>query len=236
MFVCLFIRMHVTRVNYKMASDGSTALGTTGVPGKKVLDVWDYYQKIDNRKKPCVTVVCSKEFAYLGGTTNLRNYLMSKHWRQYKPDVEASTIESRKKSTMDDFVRPAKCSDTRAKCITDRVTQMLVTDLRQIRTAECNGFRSLMKYLEPGYSLPCRKQLQHATCKQRLKEKLGEEAVFLSLTTDIWTSTATESYVTITAHYIDESWVLQAYVLETLPFPEWHTGVKAEESGGRVGR
>ena len=86
---------------------------------------------------------------------------MSKHWRQYKPDVEASTIEGRKKSTMDDFVRPAKCSDTRAKCITDRVTLMLVTDLCQIRTAERNGFHSLMKYLELGYSLPCRKQLQH---------------------------------------------------------------------------
>ena len=31
--------MLVTRVNYKMVSDGSTALGTAGVPGKKVLDV-----------------------------------------------------------------------------------------------------------------------------------------------------------------------------------------------------
>jgi len=136
---------------------------------------------------------------------------------------------------MDDFVRPAKCSDTRAKCITDRVTQMLVTDLRSIRTVECNGFCSLMKYLEPGYSLPCRKQftadinLQHATCKQCLKENFDEEAVFLSLTMDIWTSTATESYITITAHYIDESWVLQAYVLQTLPFPERHTGVNIAE-------
>ena len=124
---------------------------------------------------------------------------MSKHWRQYKPDVEASTIECRKKSTMDDFVRPAKCSDTCAKCKTDKVTQMLVTDLHPIRTVECDGFCSLMKYLEPGYSLPCRKKftadinLQHATCKQHLKEKLGEEAVFLSSTTDIWTSTATET-------------------------------------------
>ena len=105
---------------------------------------------------------------------------MSKHWRQYKPDVEANTIEGRKKSTMDDFVRPAKCSDIHAKCITDRVTQMLVTDLRPIQTVECDGFCSLMKYLEPGYSLPCRKQfmvdinLQHATCKQHLKEKLCE--------------------------------------------------------------
>ena len=51
MFARLFIRMRVTPVNYKMACDGSTALGTAGVPGKKVSDVWDYYQKIDDRKK-----------------------------------------------------------------------------------------------------------------------------------------------------------------------------------------
>ena len=38
----------------------------------------------------------------------------------------------------------------------------------------------------------------------------------------------------ITAHYIDESWVLQAYVLETLPFPERHTGVNIAEKLKRV--
>ena len=57
MFARLFVRLRLTRVNYKMASDGSTASGIAGVPGKKVSDVWDYYQKIDNRKKPCVTFV-----------------------------------------------------------------------------------------------------------------------------------------------------------------------------------
>ena len=57
MFAPLFICMCITRVNYKMASDGSTASGTAGVPGKKVSDVWDYYQKIDNQKKSFVTFV-----------------------------------------------------------------------------------------------------------------------------------------------------------------------------------
>ena len=43
--------MRVTPVNYKMASDGSTASGTAGVPGKKVSDAWDFCQKIDDRRK-----------------------------------------------------------------------------------------------------------------------------------------------------------------------------------------
>jgi len=46
----------------------------------------------------------------------------------------------------------------------------------------------------------------------------GEEAVFLSITTDIWTSMATESYITVTVHYVDNSWGLQAYVLRIRNF------------------
>ena len=210
-----------------MASDKSD-LGAVG--NRTVSDVWNFYKKLHDRRKAMCTI-CKKEFAYLGGTTNLRNHLVSKHSTLYCPDVETTTTESRKASTLDGFARPAKCSEARAKNISDRVTHMIVQDLRPIRTVECNGFRNLMKYLEPGYVLPSRKQftadvnLKHATCKQRLKERLSEEAVFISLTTDIWTSIATEGYITVTAHYIDNSWVLQAFVLETLPFSERHTGI-----------
>jgi len=34
---------------------------------------------------------------------------------------------------MDDFVRRTKCSEARAKSITDRISQMIVQDLRPIR-------------------------------------------------------------------------------------------------------
>ena len=194
---------------------------------RKVSDVWEYFEKIADTKK-AMCRICKKEFAYLGGTTNLRNHLTSKHTFHYFPERRP---ESKKSTTLDGFIKPAKCSDARMKDITDRVTQMIVQDLRPIRIVECDGFRNLISYLEPGYALPCRKQftadinLKHARCKEVLKERLKKEAQFISLTTDIWTSLATESYLTVTAHYIDRSWELQAFVLETLPFPERHTGV-----------
>lgn len=43
------------------------------------------------------------------------------------------------------------------------------------------------------------------------------------LTTDMWTSRATEAYLTVTCHIIDEHWQMQAYVLETCSFPGQHT-------------
>ena len=40
-----------------MASDGSTASDTDGVSAKKVSDAWDFYQKIDDRKKSSLIFV-----------------------------------------------------------------------------------------------------------------------------------------------------------------------------------
>ena len=88
-----------------------------------------------------------------------------------------------------------------------------------------------MNYLEPGYVIPCRKKFaaditfKHTKCQEVLKERLKNETKFITLTTDIWTSMATESYITVTAHYIDGNWELQAFVLETMPFPDRHTGI-----------
>ena len=47
----------------------------------------------------------------------------------------------------------------------------------------------------------------------------------LALTTDIWTSRATQAYVAITAHYITEEWKIQSYVLCTFEMAERHTNI-----------
>ena len=49
--------------------------------------------------------------------------------------------------------------------------------------------------------------------KTELKSNLAE-AVAVALTTDGWTSRATESYVTITCNYIDKEWKLRSNVLQ----------------------
>ena len=50
-----------------------------------------------------------------------------------------------------------------------------------------------------------------------------------SLTTDIWSSCATEAYVTLTIHYLDDDWEMKAFVLETSGFPECHTSINIAE-------
>ncbi|XP_071083855.1 E3 SUMO-protein ligase ZBED1-like [Haliotis cracherodii] len=51
-----------------------------------------------------------------------------------------------------------------------------------------------------------------------------ESASSVAITTDGWTSSATESYVTITAHFVSEEWQMENPVLQTRPLHESHTG------------
>ena len=47
----------------------------------------------------------------------------------------------------------------------------------------------------------------------------------MALTTDGWTSRACQSYITITAHFINQNWNLRNFVLQTRLLEQSHTGV-----------
>lgn len=51
----------------------------------------------------------------------------------------------------------------------------------------------------------------------------------VSITTDGWTSRATQSYISITAHVINAEWELAGFVLQTRPLLESHTGANIAE-------
>ena len=125
--------------------------------------------------------------------------------------------------TLDGFVNSSKCTEARAKGITDWVSQMIAQDLRPIRMVECEGFRNLLRYLEQAILYQGKNNspwtsLKFEMCKEKLKKSLEDEAPSMALTTDIWTSIATEAYMTVTAHYIDPNWKLQNFVLDRNTF------------------
>lgn len=59
-------------------------------------------------------------------------------------------------------------------------------------------------------------------CHSKVKRFL-DAANSVVLTTDMWTSRATEAYLTSNGHIIDENWEMQAYVLETSSFSGKHS-------------
>jgi hypothetical protein len=69
-----------------------------------------------------------------------------------------------------------------------------------------------------------------ATCRRlynELKETLVTElrSQHVSLTVDIWSSRATQGYITLTVHWIDGKWQLHNKVLFTAEMSERHTAV-----------
>ena len=190
-------------------------------------DVWNFFEKVKLSNKAKCTV-CLKDFAYHGGTSNLREHLVSKHSELYEHKKKK---DSEDQTRIDSFVSKSQCSASRAKEITDKIAIMIALDIRPISIIEGPGFTSLMQFLEPGYTIPSRKYLskilkqKHEDGIEKLRYKLSNEVDTIALTTDIWTSCATEAYITITAHGIF-NWEMDSLVLATRAFPERHTAIE----------
>ena len=88
---------------------------------------------------------------------------------------------------------------------------------------EGDGFKALLKFIEPGYKVPSATHITHVV------QKLKEDALSLAITSDIWTSCANDAYISLTAHFISADWQMVSCVLATSPFPEQHTGVNTAE-------
>ena len=64
----------------------------------------------------------------------------------------------------------------------------------------------------------------YAEQKAKLKQEVKSSS-HVALTSDIWTSSAIDSYLTITAHFRNSDWQLCTRVLTTANMAEHHTAV-----------
>lgn len=92
----------------------------------------------------------------------------------------------------------------------------IAKDLRPYSVVENAGFRHMLKTIEPRYKLPTRATFTESALPALYKETKAKvmelmcKARRVAITSDAWTSVATESYVTITAHYISKDWKIVA--------------------------
>ncbi len=49
---------------------------------------------------------------------------------------------------------PSKCSTARSKEMSSRIAEMVARDLHPISIVEGDGFKNLLSYIEPGYTVP----------------------------------------------------------------------------------
>ena len=110
------------------------------------------------------------------------------------------------------------------------IREYLCGDLVSISTVESKFFKAMVDTLSQGtYDPPTRRYftdnlllMMLNECNMEIKEEI-KKLPGIGLTTDSWTSCATENYITYTAHYITKDWELKTKVLSTTCSEERHT-------------
>jgi hypothetical protein len=121
-------------------------------------------------------------------------------------------------------------NSVQASRITDSILNFIVMDGQPLSVVGDQGFRLLISHLEPRYNMVSRKYLSETAlpelhgkvCKHILE--MVKDVKALSFTTDIWSSDVSPvSLLSLTAHWLDESFVPHSAMLNAKNFRGSHT-------------
>ena len=117
---------------------------------------------------------------------------------------------------------------------------MFCTDLRPGSMVGDRGFLKFLYALDQRYEPPSRRSVmrsllpaKYEILKRDLKLKLSN-IKYCAITTDLWTSRQTVSYITVTCHFINSEWNLVSAVLCTINMPGDHTADSIAEQLKKV--
>ncbi|XP_050062310.1 E3 SUMO-protein ligase ZBED1-like [Aphis gossypii] len=113
---------------------------------------------------------------------------------------------------------------------------MIAEDLQPLSIVENSGFQNMIKLLDSRYQIPSRRSLSrtiipeiYENVKNRVQSLLNKTN-YVAITTDVWTSMNTDSFITITAHFFPTDQTrLKTIVLCTKKLESNHTGTYLAE-------
>ncbi|XP_067285697.1 E3 SUMO-protein ligase ZBED1-like [Pseudorasbora parva] len=200
-------------------------------------DIWAHFgfYEVDGKldKSYAVCKICHTKIKHVGNTTNFTNHV--DRWHPELTSTTTTTTTTQKVDTSqpridESLVSTLPHNSERAKRITRSVACFIAKDLRPYSVVENAGFRHMLKTIEPRYKLPIRATFTDSALPALYKETKAKvmesmcKARRVAITSDAWTSVATESYVTITSYYLSEDWKIVSHVLQTRAVYESHTG------------
>ncbi|KAK1877141.1 Zinc finger BED domain containing protein 1 [Dissostichus eleginoides] len=193
-------------------------------------------KQTDKRQTICKS--CRATVAYnSGNTSNMRSHLSHHHPEKLR--TQQPTVRKKPKpgqlTLTEVFGAPLPPNSPRAQEITRCIGEYMAKDLRPFSVVDNSGFRRLVNTLEPKYAIPSRPYFSRTVLPalyQETKAKVSQslkEAECISITTDGWTSRATQSYITVTAHVMTSEVEIKSFFLQTRPLFTSHTGLNIAE-------
>ncbi|GBB98495.1 hypothetical protein RclHR1_03240020 [Rhizophagus clarus] len=116
------------------------------------------------------------------------------------------------------------------KELRNSVCDWIVTDGIPFNKVNGDGFRRMMKKINPQFQPPCYQtfkqdlDLGYKTANELMKNMLNSTYNNTSITTDLWTSCAQNGYIGITCHYLTDQMELRDILLCIEPIKYPHTG------------
>ncbi len=188
--------------------------------------------KIDKTHAVCKH--CRKEFKYHKSTTSLSYHMESKHAFASKPtgrDLSAQNSgESLSQTTLSQYCDKAKPIDSaKSSAITKGIAKWIAQSGRPINLAEDEGLQEVIRIASncSTYQLPSRMTISDRIdslydVQKETIVKILADVPYIALTGDYWTSVANQSYLGVTAHFIDHQWMLHSYALNVRHVEDRH--------------
>lgn len=117
----------------------------------------------------------------------------------------------------------------------EKVAKAIIRHNYPFKFVEHDGIREVLSYLNPKVQHISRNTSKsdvlkiYEAEKEKLKESLESITSRICLTSDLWSSLASNGYMTLTAHYVDNNWMLQRRVLVFRHLPPPHDGQNVGE-------
>ena len=194
--------------------------------------------------------ICRHDYSYVANTSNIWLHLEKGHIEEYcqvkEESKDASPSESSKRKEEPDGAQPTlpqvfqgknpyPQNSTRWKTSTDAVCLFIARDMHPYQTVNDVGFQHMLYTSDQRYRPPDRKTLStklipklYDAERECVSNAISNVDNF-ALTTYIWTSRHNQAYTGLTIHYVNDRYDLQTQLLETVEFPDSHTGVNISE-------
>ncbi|XP_060769444.1 zinc finger BED domain-containing protein 4-like [Neoarius graeffei] len=219
--------------------------------------VWKYFKVSESENRVAVCNECDAKVSRGGinaktfSTSGLISHLKTNHPAKHDEYARESAAAAAKRkassapSVADVFEKTKKFASESPKAIgiTKKIMEYMALDDQPFSVVEDTGFRRLMAYIEPRYTLPSRRyfadvclpELYHSIAT-RVHELLAKDSnAYLSFTTDIWTSDVSPtSMLSLTAQWVDENFKLRQVVLQSQEFKGSHTAGAISDAFNRM--
>ena len=201
--------------------------------------VWNYYTK-NNDQQLIHCNFCNRIWKFQGGSTsNPLKHIREIHYNRLSdedkgllPKNGATSGNNAVRRTLNKKIYEqgalARCHPS-VKEMDRKIAKVILTSCVSWRLIDNEAFGELCsELLGSRYNLPCRYYMQenvmtpmYEETKVHISNELKKQ-VNIGLTTDAWTSLTQQSYITVTAHIINEDCKFKSYVLDTTEITKRH--------------